>query len=235
MNGRYIQGKLLPIDERSNKIGGSWQGWKDGCPEQGDLETLEFFYGLIKDLKNPVIMDIGANTGGYSLLATLIKDLKVFAFEPVPITHEVLKSNIQLNDVEDRVQSFQIALSNVIGKTVVHLPSSGYESGLACLGTPHRFKDWKDFEVPMTTLDAFTEDQKIDRVDFLKIDIEGSELFVLQGGEKFIKKCRPSIFLEYLGFNLVQSGCRTEQIDELLYSWGYKKTWCGHSDVLFKI
>jgi hypothetical protein len=90
----------------------------------GNIEGFEFssvkiFCQLVKDSK--VFFDIGSNIGYYSLLASSIKNkqIKVFAFEPMPSIYACLNENIQLNHFTN-ISSHQLALSNTNGKATFY-------------------------------------------------------------------------------------------------------------------
>ena len=212
----------VSLDTRSTKVGGSWQGrLREGVPTAWDMETIKFFYERTLNIDNPVILDIGANTGSFCLLAKINQNIKCLAFEPMSMIYEILKNNILLNKLQYNVRALQIALSDKKGSEVLKYPKSGTDSGFACLGTPMRFDNWTEIKVPVNTLDQVAIEQGIKKVDLIKIDTEGCELLVLKGGENLIREYHPGILTEYYEANTQQFGCNAEKINELLSSWGY--------------
>lgn len=212
----------VEIDERATVPGHCWHGqYRDGIPVKLTSDLERFFYKLTLGYENPVVLDIGANDGVFSLIAAINQHIRCFAFEPAPSTYEILRRNVALNNLEDRVKTFQLALADKKGTAVLKVPSSGDEDGFACLGNPLRFNDWVEFEVPVSTVDDFVRDHGIENVDLIKIDTEGCELFVLKGAERVIRKYRPGIFCECQDINTAQFGYRANEIVKLLSSWGY--------------
>ena len=74
----------------------------------------------------------------------------------------------------------------------------------------------------VSTLDDFIIENKILKVDFIKLDVDGYEYFVLKGGEKFLKKNRPPIFMELAPYLYKENGYNENDIMDLILSFGYK-------------
>jgi FkbM family methyltransferase len=224
----------VEIDPRTAEIGGCWQGKpRDGIPTVWGMDELRFFYERTLEYEQPVILDIGANTGAFSVLAVMNPAMRSYAFEPATNTYAILNRNISLNRLHDKIKTFQIALSDRNGKVVLKYPKSGKDSGLACIGEPLRFDEWIEFKVETSRLDDFATEHGIEKVDLIKIDTEGCELFVLKGAEELIKKCSPGIFCEYNETNAKQFGYHSTEIVKLLTSWGYKYAKVSHEDMYF--
>lgn len=239
MKGRLFGDYIVEIDPRiatqdqevwKLHIGGSWQGshgWGD-IPKAYRPDTLEFFYLRMCEIEHPTILDIGASTGSFCLLAKFHPGARVYAFEPYPLAHEILLHNIECNDLTDRVIAYQCALFNKTGVASLKVPKSLGGAGLACLGTPNRFCEWEKFLVYTWQLDDIST---ISHVDLIKIDVEGCELQVLQGGAKIINRFRPGILLEWEEQNAKQGGYKIAEIITLLDSWGYCYETCGGIDM----
>ena len=235
IEAHLLQGARVQIDPKAIRIGGAWQG-KDpatGLPRPWDPETLGFFYEQANKIKNPIILDIGANTGIYCLLPVLNRLIRGYAFEPNPEAYRILKSNLALNALQGNIQSVPIALSNRKGIAKLKIPVSGTDSGLACIGNPQRFDGWHEASVPMDTLDNVAKWKSIFHVDLIKIDTEGCELPVLLGGEHLIRSTFPKILLEFEERNTVQFGYHPDEIVKLLTSWGYEYRKISASDAFF--
>lgn len=224
----------VEIDERATVPGHCWHGqYRDGIPVKLTSDLERFFYKLTLGYENPVVLDIGANDGVFSLIAAINQHIRCFAFEPAPSNYDILQRNIALNNLEGRVKTFQLALADKKGTAVLKVPSSGKNDGLACIGSPLRFENWVECEVPVSTVDDFLKEYGLDRVDLVKIDTEGCELLVLKGAQELIRRCHPNILLEYWEPNTKQFGYRPEEITKLLASLGYKHTMVGHEDRYF--
>lgn len=210
------------IDRQSTVIGGAWQGkTADGIPCAWDPDSIRFFYERTCECKDPFILDVGANTGIYCLLPVANPEIMGLAFEPNPKAYRLLQSNLCLNGLEDRIQTMPVALSNESGSVVLKIPASGVASGLANIGTPKRFDRWEEISVPTDTLDNVVARRTISRVDLMKVDTEGCELFVLLGGEQTIRQHHPGILIEFEERNTAQFGYHPDKIKDLLTSWGY--------------
>ena len=203
--------------------GGSWE------KSVADADEIKFLYEKLGEFESPVMLDIGANTGSFCLLPSVNPKIKCYAFEPTPWIFDLLKINISLNDLQDQVELFQIALTEKNGTAILKCPAEGdnkghiniCNSGLSCLGKPMRFDSWIEIEVPTRTLDSIVADKDIKHVDIMKIDVEGCELFVLKGAEKLIKEQHPGILIDATD-NTQQFSYDKADISELLQSWGYE-------------
>jgi FkbM family methyltransferase len=181
-----------------------------------EYESVEYFFSLIDENSNSNIIDIGAQTGLYSLYAKYLPRCTFFAFEPFPISCDILKENLLLNDINNvEVYNCGIGVKNEI-KTL-HVPLD--HLGLNTFGTnPLRFDKWIDIDVPVLKLDDFIDKE----INYIKCDTEGWEYNILKGGEETIEKYRPDIFLEINDINLKQCNSKKEDIFDLLKSHEYK-------------
>ena len=141
--------------------------------------------------KNPIVFDVGGNKGDYTklwlglFLKRQTADFKIYVFEPSRAAFEVLEKvflknfNIVLN---------RVALSDIEGRAELFSDFDG--SGLASLARRDLAHANMELnirqEVQTKTLDAFCREQGISRIDFLKLDVEGFELKVLQGAKNML-------------------------------------------------
>lgn len=146
------------------------------------------------------IIDVGANTGFYSLLAAYASSAATIdAFEPFPPVLAALRDNIQLNRCR-RVRTWPVAVSDTVGEAELYVPTSSW--GLvetSCSLSPTFKADIGEVvRVSTTTLDEFT--RTIGHVTVVKIDVEGCEHLVLHGALKLLAQHRPLVFFELLPF-----------------------------------
>ena len=158
--------------------------------------------------KFDVSIDIGANFGLWSY--TLEKKFTTnIAIEPIQEHCDYLKINAPLTDVH------QVALGNSTGTLNMKRNFENY--GKTCVD-----KDG-DTEVPVVLLDSLN----LPAANFIKIDVEGFEYFVLLGGEQYIKKSRPVLVIEQEKKNPL--------INNLLASWGYTLVDSIKHDYIYKV
>jgi FkbM family methyltransferase len=141
-----------------------------------------------------VAIDAGANLGIYTAVTARLVGAtgRVYAFEPGERAHALLRENLALNGL-DQVETFTTALSDRQGSARLYAHTWGPVS--FSLGNIQQAL--QGFEiVPTTTLDLFAQEHRLDRLDFLKIDVEGAEELVLAGGRELIARTRPVVLFE---------------------------------------
>ena len=162
-----------------------------------------------------VVLDIGANVGLISLLAAkkVGKTGKVYAFEPVPKIFARLQENIALNGFNN-VEPVPLALSSQKGKAMIFVAH----------GASSLFRRVSDefVEVPTERLDDFVEQEGIERVDAIKLDVEGAELHVIRGADKTIRRFKPIMMVEINPDTLKAAGTTPQELFETIVSYGYK-------------
>jgi FkbM family methyltransferase len=139
-----------------------------------------------------IFLDVGANIGDFSLLAASVTGSagKVLAFEPEATNCYWIKRNIELNGYKN-IEVFQLALSDRDGEASLYLGDRcDYHSLLK--GQPERQAGI--IAVKIRTLDSFLEELGQDRVDMIKVDVEGAELEVLRGARETLRR-NPDIVL----------------------------------------
>jgi FkbM family methyltransferase len=136
-----------------------------------------------------IVFDVGSNIGNHAIYWGIKRRAqKVYAFEPVLSTFSILKTNIALNQAEATIIPINCALSDSIENLSIG------KSDLQNSGGTHMKKDEKG-GIMAITLDSFSFPEQ--KVDFMKIDVEGFECNVLQGGMRFLGKYHPAfIFIE---------------------------------------
>jgi FkbM family methyltransferase len=142
----------------------------------------------VKDVFRPkegdVVVDVGAYIGRYALIASkrVGKSGKVIVLEPDPKNFEIVKYNVQVNQL-DNVVLLCVAASNREG--IIRLyqgDSGGWSSSFVVTG--------KHVDVPCTTLSALLEKLGIEKVDWMKVDVEGAELAVLEGSISLLQRSK---------------------------------------------
>lgn len=184
-----------------------------------EFESIKQFQEFLPK-RQFTLVDVGAQVGLYTLLATHIPEMTVHAFEPCASARECLQENIDLNRIEDRVHVHPVALSDRKGSA--ELKVSRENQGLSTLGQPKRFAmaDSDIVKVATETIDGIFFEHGVP-VDVIKIDTEGWELRVLKGAKKTIQKWHPVIQIEDCEVNRQQCGVKREDIVKFLKALGY--------------
>lgn len=143
-----------------------------------------------------VILDVGASVGAWTipLARQAGRAATVYAFEPVPANRERLQTVITANALTNVTVS-SLALGEAAQQVGMWLRSSvsGAESGTAAVVPTEE----GHIVVEMQTLDRWTDEIGLQRVDFIKLDVEGAELQVLAGGTRTVERFRPVILAEF--------------------------------------
>lgn len=156
--------------------------------------TIGLFIKLLKFTQT--FLDIGANTGLYSLIAGIDScDRKVYAFEPVPGILPYLETNINLNQLKN-VQFYAQAVTNFDGEITLYIPSDVIPTSAS---TTEGFRETeKALAVPALTIDSFTKMNNLAKIDLIKIDTETTEHMVLEGANFVLRRDEPLIICEVL-------------------------------------
>ncbi len=159
-------------------------------------ETTRIFLALAKEVKT--VIDVGANTGLFALLAAKANPTsRVWAFEPVPFIHAMLRANIQLNEVHN-LEALQAAVADFVGESTFYITrtSTGIPTdSSSCQGFR---SDVEAVRLPTLTLDEHMRRAQIARLDLLKIDAEAAEAKVVRGALRTIQRDRPFLICEVL-------------------------------------
>jgi methyltransferase, FkbM family len=188
-------------------LGLYWRGLKEW-----ESETIPVFYKLAQSVQ--IVLDIGANTGFYTLLAcTANPRAQVVAFEPVPRVYEKLVEHVRINHFDDRCEIYQMAVSNSVGTAQMHIPLGDLPTSASLNAKGFRGFDGILMQVPVTTIDTMMEERP---VDLAKIDVEGFEPQVLKGMRTTLQRFRPALFIECLPDGPYR------EVEEILKNLGYQ-------------
>ena len=179
VRGRPVTLKLNPFNRQFSPF--YFHAFKDGY-EVTVARSIRHFLP-----SDGVFVDVGSNWGYFPLLLASQEVFhgNIFAFEPVPSTYKDLRSVIEQAGLRDWVQSFEMAVGAEGGAVTMNLPR---HSGLASIDAEGAGK----FKVSVTTLDSF----QWERVDVIKVDVEGFEVAVFEGAVETLKRCRPMVVFE---------------------------------------
>ncbi len=183
-----------------------------------------------------VIADVGANIGEITLVAAnrTTSSGQIIAFEPMSRIADQLEENIRENGLSWAV-AVRLGVSNRTGEARIYQPSrvdSGEPNrGLGTL-YPNEVGARPSQTIALTTLDSYFEEHPVERLDIIKIDIEGAELACLEGARNTLMRYTPTIIIEIQAETSANAGYKQSDILELLSGLGYGFQRIGHGGSL---
>lgn len=178
-----------------------------------DKNLVEKFYSLVSSKENAIIVDIGAQSGLFTLMAKYLEKTEWYAFEPEPLNYQLLCNNININNIQN-VKVFQNGISDKNEILKLNVCKNHY--GLNTFGNNLiRFNKNDSYELNIETYTLDSMFQNIP-ISFIKIDTEGCELSILKGGINVIKKYKPIILLEYEEQNINQFNYTLKDLDNFI-------------------
>lgn len=141
-----------------------------------------------------VFLDIGANIGQHAMYASCFSK-KVYAFEPIKRLYDQFNNSVFVNNILN-IQIFNYALGDK--KEDLNIYSNEINMGASSILVSENRK--VEQVIKVLRLDDEYENMNIEKVDFVKIDVEGYELNVLLGMRNIIQKYKPKILVEFTPF-----------------------------------
>ena len=140
-----------------------------------------------------VFIDVGANLGYYTLLGAKRVGSRgqVHAFEPAPLQFQHLTLNVRTNQVANVVLN-KCAVADHVGE-IQFFVSDGWNQGTHSLGMVQR--NMRARQVKCTSLDEYVSEASLDRVDVVKMDVEGAELLVCRGARRMLASLKPAVIV----------------------------------------
>ena len=160
-----------------------------------------------------LFVDIGANVGAYTVLASAVKKARSYCFEPVPSTYWKLMDNIRINDLNNRVTALNIGISDkedtlsfTIGENCTNHVIAAGESAMDIV------------KVKVLPLDIVLADES---PSILKIDVEGFETSVINGADNILRnKSLHSVIMELDGHG-ERYGFSDDTLFDKMQSYGF--------------
>jgi len=201
ITGGPAKGLVFPVQMPQDKL--MWIGtW--------ELDFAEALYLQVQP--GFICYDIGGYKGYYAGIMALKGSKEVIVFEPMPANADNIQKLIDLNPVLP-IKLKQLAVSDQVGKAVFKMMP---EETMGKLGTSSFQKAEK--ELVQLTVDCSTLDELIGNglpePDFIKIDVEGAEEFVLKGAIELLKRKQPFLMIEV---HSPEIGKRCQAILENIY------------------
>lgn len=193
--------------------------------------------------ESAVFYDIGANVGLYSIYAAMKKDVQVFCFEPSFFNLEFLARNIYINKLTDRISIFPVALNDKVSISNFQLTSTEWGGALSTFekgfdDSGNKIQSKFIYNTIGFDLDHLVEVTKIPFPEYVKIDVDGLEHFIIGGAQNVIKKAKSVLieindnfeeqrstsekFMTDLGFKLVQK-VHTESLEQPTFNQLWEK------------
>jgi FkbM family methyltransferase len=170
-------------------------------------------------------LDVGANLGEIALhmAARVGPTGHVHAFEPVPAVFTRLQEHICRNNLGSVLYPHPIALSDQTGQTeIAFADPSADNQGLASITNLTDKAGPLRTTIPTLTLDDFVQRERIERIDLIKIDIQGAEPRFLAGAQNTLKRLRPQLLMEFSPDDLRQAHLTSRDLAHQLATLGYE-------------
>jgi FkbM family methyltransferase len=176
-----------------------------------EFEEMGFVLHFLK--KDDLFVDVGANVGCFTLLASGIKKAYTIAIEPIPKTFQQLRNNLRINGLDEKIDALNIGLSDKNG--TLHFTHNVSQNNHVA-----NKNDTDTIEIGVKTLDEILKDKN---PILLKIDVEGFEKAVIDGASQTLEKeSLQAIIIELVGLG-ARYGFNEMAIHETLSNHSFLK------------
>ncbi len=192
-----------------------------GCFEKN---TLRAYSRLLK--QGDIVLDVGGNIGAHTLhFAKLVgENGHVYVFEPTVYAFNKLVKNISLNpDLENRITAIQAMLSDGINnKLESEIYSSWPLKKNKDIHPLHAGKLESTDGAKVMSVDGFVKVHELEKVDFVKLDVDGNEVSILRGAKHMLQRENCPILMELSFYTLKEAKTSVEELLEILKKCGYQ-------------
>jgi FkbM family methyltransferase len=203
----FVDGSRLILSPNSPAATGNYYG--------GLIEFSDMSFVIHTLRPDDFFVDVGANIGSFTTLASVVSKAKCLSFEPTPITYARLMDNIRLNGTDDRVEARCQGVGGKAG-TLRFIVDQGPTNHILQEGEPY---GGAVEEVSVVTLDDAVGDRT---PTVIKIDVEGFESFVIDGAQGLLSRLdTAALILEFNGRNEAY-GAESSDLHQRLISFGFK-------------
>jgi FkbM family methyltransferase len=190
-----------------------------------------------------VFIDLGAHVGFHSVVAAAMVGPSgvVLAFEPNPASYASLSNHIEINKLS-HLRAFNMAVGGFDGKATLY--ENLDNDGECALWPVNQSVDniktastsLNSTSVPQVTLDTIASQLRLSRIDVLKMDVEGSEVKVMEGAQQYLAGGAAKLIIaEFHPFALAQMGNTASQFLKIFYDFGYRGFWSKDGDTFNEI
>ena len=188
-----------------NKLILSKKGLALAVSHYGTYEELEAKIMEEKITAGSIVVDVGANIGLHTLnMARIVGNTgQVFAFEPDPSNFEILRKNVKINNYQNIILE-EKAVGDKHGRVTLYQSDHPGNHRLF----PQTKQAKGEVEVELTSLDKYFIDSNLaEKINFIKIDVEGLEFSVLNGMKNILKNNKKiKILFEFMPKNIIEVG-----------------------------
>ena len=203
-----------------NKLFLSKKGLALSISHYGTYEELESKIMEEKIEMGNIVVDVGANIGLHTLnMARIVGNTgQVFAFEPDPSNFEILKKNVKINNYKNIILE-QKAVGDKHGRTTSYQSDHPGKHRIF----PQTEQAKSQVQVELTNLDNYFDSDMTDKINFIKIDVEGLEFSVLKGMKNILKNSKKiKILFEFMPENTIEVGFTPIELLNYLTSNDFK-------------
>ncbi len=223
----------LPPNHYQYPKGSFRQEVRDGISYKLDISDMVdwyIYYGFKEPARETLLdlipedacfLDVGANVGQVTLHASRLVGPKgrVIAFEPAPFNLARLNANLKLNPVKN-VTVEQLGLGDRPGSFLISNVDEGNQGMNRIVQQPS--DAGRTSRIHVTTLDTYVNEHMLEKVDMIKIDVEGFEFKMLNGAKATLERWHPVLFIELDDGNLIEQGSSAKDLVVFLVGLGYE-------------
>lgn len=203
--------------------------WRAKTFSSKEPETLEWIDSMPEQ---SIVWDIGANVGLYSVYAAKKRNCRVFSFEPSVFNLELLARNIYLNGLTERISIVPLPLSDQLGVSQMRMTTTEWGGALSTFDREFGWDGQQIRQVFQFPTIGLTMNDAVERLgiplpDYIKMDVDGLEHFILKGGVTILSRVRGILIEVNDDFSEQAATC-----GQLLHEAGLVMTDKRHSELI---
>jgi FkbM family methyltransferase len=192
-------------------------------PAGYEKDNFDFLTSVVKP--GDTVLDVGAHIGLFAVIASRLTGAtgKVIAFEPAPATFNLLQQTVHINKADNIIATVQKAVGSGPGKTTFFISDSVADNSnslVSYLGD----RPLNGIDIEITSIDTIVAEEKLNRVNFMKIDVEGAEYDTLRGAAQTFKQFAPYAIVAIHPVPIVAKGDKLEDIYDFIVGLNYRIT-----------